>query len=79
MGRVARRVRGVRGRRRAQSLAYRGASCDELSDAANPLTSGVSFESYSRAGRYLRHYDYLLYTQPTDTTLARADATSYAE
>jgi hypothetical protein len=41
--------------------------------------SGVSFESYSGAGRYLRHYDYLLYTQPADTTLARADATFYAE
>ncbi|SFG08882.1 Alpha-L-arabinofuranosidase B (ABFB) domain-containing protein [Streptomyces mirabilis] len=46
-----------------------------LADAA----SGVSFESYSGAGRYLRHYDYLLYTQPADTTLARADATFYAE
>ncbi|MFF2130123.1 family 43 glycosylhydrolase [Streptomyces olivochromogenes] len=46
-----------------------------LADAA----SGVSFESYSGAGRYLRHYDYLLYTQAADTTLARADATFYAE
>nr|QIY99042.1 hypothetical protein HEP87_40195 [Streptomyces sp. S1D4-11] len=78
MGRVARRVRGVRGRRRAQGLAYGGASCDGLSDAANPLTSGVSFESYS-GGKHLRHYDYPLYTQAADTTLARADATFYAE
>ncbi|MFF1738675.1 AbfB domain-containing protein [Streptomyces mirabilis] len=46
-----------------------------LADAA----SGVSFESYSGADRYPRHYDYLLYTQPADTTLARADATFYAE
>ncbi|MFD6999123.1 AbfB domain-containing protein [Streptomyces mirabilis] len=41
--------------------------------------SGVSFESYSAAGCYLWHYYYLLYTQPADTTLARADATFYAE
>lgn len=46
-----------------------------LADAA----SGVSFESYSGAGRRLQHYGYLLYTQPADTTLARADATFYAE
>lgn len=32
-----------------------------------------------RRYRYLRHYDYLLYTPPADTTLARADATFYAE
>jgi hypothetical protein len=46
-----------------------------LADAA----SGVSFESYGGAGRYLRHYGYLLCTRPADTTLARADATLYAE
>ncbi|MFJ8023772.1 AbfB domain-containing protein [Streptomyces sp. NPDC096311] len=46
-----------------------------MADAA----SGVSFESHSGAGRHLRHYDYLLYTQPADTALARADATFYAE
>ncbi|QIY74297.2 AbfB domain-containing protein [Streptomyces sp. RLB1-33] len=46
-----------------------------LADAA----SGVSFESYGGAGRHLRHYGYLLCTQPADTTLARTDATFYAE
>ncbi|MFD8133153.1 AbfB domain-containing protein [Streptomyces mirabilis] len=43
------------------------------------MASGVSFESYSGAGRHLRHYDRLFHTQPADTTLARADATFYAE
>lgn len=37
--------------------------------------SGVSFESYSGAGRYLRHFDHPLYTQPADTAPAREDAT----
>ncbi|MER5826604.1 AbfB domain-containing protein [Streptomyces mirabilis] len=41
--------------------------------------SGVSFESYSGAARHLRHYDHLLHTRPADTTLARADATFYAQ
>ncbi|MEU9882739.1 family 43 glycosylhydrolase [Streptomyces phaeochromogenes] len=46
-----------------------------LADAS----AGVSFESYNVAGSYIRHYNYLLVTQPADTTTARADATFYAE
>ncbi|MFC7262151.1 family 43 glycosylhydrolase [Streptomyces lutosisoli] len=46
-----------------------------LADSA----SGLSFEWYGSAGRYLRHYNYLLYTQPADTATAKADATFYAE
>nr|WP_307544225.1 family 43 glycosylhydrolase [Streptomyces sp. V3I8] len=46
-----------------------------LADAS----AGVSFEAYNAAGSYVRHYDYLLVTQPADTAAARADATFYAE
>ncbi|GHA46158.1 hypothetical protein GCM10010372_52630 [Streptomyces tauricus] len=57
---------------KADASFYRRAG---LADAA----AGVSFESYNLAGSYLRHYAYLLVTQPADTTTARADATFYAE
>ncbi|NUR29080.1 MAG: hypothetical protein HOV83_25100, partial [Catenulispora sp.] len=30
-------------------------------------------------GRYIRHYNNLLYVQPVSTTLDRQDATYYAE
>ncbi|MEW2128733.1 family 43 glycosylhydrolase [Streptomyces sp. NPDC007259] len=45
-----------------------------LADAA-----GVSYESYATAGRYIRHTDFLLHTQPVSTTLERADATFYQQ
>lgn len=45
-----------------------------LSDAA-----GVSYESYATSGRYIRHYNYLLVTQPISTALDRADATFFLE
>ncbi|MGP3982395.1 family 43 glycosylhydrolase [Streptomyces sp. KR80] len=46
-----------------------------LADSA----AGVSFESFNSPGRYIRHYLNDLYVQPADTTLARADATYYAQ
>ncbi|WP_189788357.1 AbfB domain-containing protein, partial [Streptomyces capitiformicae] len=30
-------------------------------------------------GRYIRHYNHLLYTQPVTTTVGRQDATFYKE
>jgi len=45
-----------------------------LSDSA-----GVSYESYASAGRYVRHYNYLLYVQTLSTATDRADATFYGE
>jgi hypothetical protein len=45
-----------------------------LADAA-----GLSYESYNNAGRYIRHYDYLLYVQTPSTAIDRADATFYAQ
>ncbi|WP_443049511.1 AbfB domain-containing protein [Streptomyces sp. HD] len=45
-----------------------------LSDSA-----GVSYESYNYAGRYIRHYDYLLKVQAPSTAADRADATFYAQ
>lgn len=45
-----------------------------LADAA-----GVSYEAYSSPGQYLRHYEYLLYTQPVTTALAQQDATFYQQ
>ena len=41
--------------------------------------AGVSFESFNFPGRYIRHYENLLYIQPADSTLARADATYYIQ
>ncbi|MEU9103903.1 family 43 glycosylhydrolase [Streptomyces xanthophaeus] len=41
-----------------------------LADAA-----GVSYESYGAAGRFLRHRDFLLYSEPAATGTAKADAT----
>ena len=40
---------------------------------------GVSYESFNFPGRYIRHYNNLLYTQPVSTTLDRQDATFYKE
>ncbi|MFF8975009.1 AbfB domain-containing protein, partial [Streptomyces sp. NPDC014995] len=45
-----------------------------LSDSA-----GVSYESYNFPGRYIRHYNYLLYVQALSTTTDRADATFYTQ
>ncbi|WP_405010069.1 family 43 glycosylhydrolase [Kitasatospora sp. NBC_01539] len=45
-----------------------------LADAA-----GVSYESYATAGQYVRHYNYLMYTQAVPTTLDKADATFYRQ
>lgn len=45
-----------------------------LADAA-----GISYESYADAGRYIRHYNYLLYVQTPSTSTDREDATFYAQ
>lgn len=45
-----------------------------LSDSA-----GVSYESDNYAGRYVRHYDYLLYVQTPSTATDKADATFYGK
>ena len=46
-----------------------------LSDTA----AGVSYESYNFPGRYIRHFNNLLYTQPVSTALDRQDATFYKQ
>ncbi|MET7392614.1 family 43 glycosylhydrolase [Dactylosporangium sp. NPDC005572] len=42
-------------------------------------STGASFETSATAGRYLRHYNYLLVTQPVSTATDRADATFHLE
>ena len=42
-------------------------------------SAGVSYESFNLPGRYIRHYNYLLYVQAVSTTTARADATFYTQ
>ncbi|WP_238540264.1 family 43 glycosylhydrolase [Paenibacillus mucilaginosus] len=37
--------------------------------------TGQSYESYAAPGRYLRHYNYLMYVQPVSTATDKADAT----
>ncbi|MFF3483077.1 family 43 glycosylhydrolase [Streptomyces sp. NPDC002701] len=61
------------------SAAFRGDASFYRRAGLADASAGVSFEAYTVAGSYLRHYDYLLVTQPADTTTARADATFYAE
>ncbi|GAB2632622.1 hypothetical protein GCM10027168_74230 [Streptomyces capparidis] len=61
------------------SAAFRGDASFFRRAGLSDSASGVSFESYSHAGRYLRHYEYLLMVQPVATALDRQDATYYAE
>lgn len=42
-------------------------------------SAGVSYESYSTPGAYVRHANYLLYVQAVTTTLGQADATFYQQ
>jgi hypothetical protein len=42
-------------------------------------SAGVSYESANYAGRYVRHYDYLLRVQTLSTATDRADATFHAQ
>ena len=42
-------------------------------------SAGISLEAYNYTGRYIRHYNYLLYVQAVSTTIARADATFHLE
>jgi hypothetical protein len=42
-------------------------------------SAGVSYESAGYAGRYLRHYNYLLYVQTPSTATDKEDATFHAQ
>ncbi|MCZ4507454.1 family 43 glycosylhydrolase [Streptomyces sp. ActVer] len=61
------------------STAFKGDASFYRRAGLADASAGVSFESYNVAGSYVRHYNYLLVTQPADTTTAKADATFYAE